>query len=347
VAGACGIAAGTPLAILGALGRAASVGAIVKGGLHLEVMGRVDTVVLDKTGTLTLGRPEVVGVIPVGENTEAAVVEAAAVAEHPSEHPLARAILAKANALSIKTADPERFEYTPGGGIVCSTGGEEIVVGTRSFLRERGIGLSACPPSPDHLTEIAVARGGRLLGVVHAADVLRSEAVRAIRDLRGMGLRTALLTGDASAVAEAVGKELGVDEVGAALLPEQKLARVQALVAEGRTVAMVGDGVNDAPALMQASVGIAMGSGTDVARESANVLLLGDDLHTLVETIRIARRCRAIITQNFVGTLLVDGTGVALAAFGFLNPLLAAFIHVTSELAFILNSTRLLSSARR
>jgi P-type E1-E2 ATPase len=156
-----------------------------------------------------------------------------------------------------------------------------------------------------------------------------------------MGLRTVLLTGDTKAAAERVGSELGVEEVASELLPEGKLQYVVRLSAAGRTVAMVGDGVNDAPALMQAAVGVAMGSGTDVARESAEIVLIGNDLSKLVEVVRIARRCRRTILQNFVGTLAVDGVGMGLAAFGLLNPLLAAFIHVSSEMAFILNSARL------
>jgi P-type Cu+ transporter len=157
-----------------------------------------------------------------------------------------------------------------------------------------------------------------------------------------MGLKTVLLSGDTQAATASVGRDLGVDEAVGGLLPEQKAKWVTELRSKGRNVAMVGDGINDAPALVEANVGIAMGSGTDVARESADVILIGSDLSKLVETLRVARRCRGIIMQNFVGTLIVDSVGVGMAAFGFLNPLLAAFIHVTSELAFILNSTRLL-----
>jgi Cd2+/Zn2+-exporting ATPase/Cu+-exporting ATPase len=347
VAGACGIAAGTPLAILGALGRTAAAGAIVKGGLYLEVLGQVDTVVLDKTGTLTLGKPEVVEVVPAPGVTPERILLAAATAERPSEHPVARAILERAKALRVETAEPMSFSYSPGGGVVAVTKDGEVVVGNRGFVEGRGVNASALAPGPADSSEVLVAVSGTLLGAIRVADVLRPEAARAVREVRALGLRTILLTGDAAAVATKVGEQLGVEEVGADLLPEQKLARVKSLVGEGRTVAMVGDGVNDAPALMEASVGIAMGSGTDVARESARVLLLGDDLMTLVETLRIARRCRGIILQNFVGTLAVDGAGVLLAAFGVLNPLLAAFIHVSSELAFILNSTRLLPRGGR
>jgi P-type E1-E2 ATPase len=189
---------------------------------------------------------------------------------------------------------------------------------------------------------VLVARGGRLLGSLHIEDILRLESASAITEFRKMGLRTILLTGDNASVAGPMARHLGIDEMEAGLLPDEKLARIQELLRIGRTVAMVGDGVNDAPALMQASVGIAMGSGTDVTRESSDILLLGNDLLRLAETLKIARRCRRIIRQNFIGTLLVDGAGVGLAAFGFLNPLLAALIHVGSELAFTLNSTRML-----
>jgi P-type E1-E2 ATPase len=174
------------------------------------------------------------------------------------------------------------------------------------------------------------------------ADVLRPEAKNAVAAMRHMGLKIVVISGDTQGVTSSVGRDLGVDEVVGKLLPEQKAEWVSGLRSKNRKVAMVGDGINDAPALVEANVGIAMGSGTDVARESADVILIGSDLSKLVETLRVAPRCHGIIMQNFVGTLVVDSIGVGMAAFGLLNPLLAAFIHVTSELAFILNSTRLL-----
>jgi heavy metal translocating P-type ATPase len=346
VAGACGIAAGTPLAILGAIGRAARQGAIVKGGLYLEALASLDTVALDKTGTLTFGAPEVGEVYPAAGVAPRALIEAAAIAERRSEHPLGKAILARAGALGLSVLEPEQFDYAPGRGVVARTGGDEVVVGNRALFRERGLDASGVGASNgDASSEVLVARGGRLLGAIHIADALRPEAKAAVAALRAMGLRTVLLTGDQLGVAQAVARELGVEEMAAELLPEAKLELVRGIVAQGRKVAMVGDGVNDAPALMAASVGVAMGSGTDVARESANVVLLGNDLSKFVETVRLARRMRSIIMQNFVGTLVVDGAGMALAAAGLLNPLLAAFIHVASELSFILNSTRLLPRA--
>ena len=347
VAGACGIAAGTPLAILGAIGRAARQGTIVKGGLYMEMLGKVDTVVLDKTGTLTLGTPKVVSIDAADGIGRERLLHVAASAERYSEHPLARAILAAANGAALGLADPEQFSYTPGKGIACLVDGKETAVGTRAFLLEHGVEASASSVDHDFSSEILVAQGGVHLGSLRIADVLRPEAVAAVRALREMSIRTVLLTGDTAAIGRAIGQQLRVDEVEAELLPQQKLERVRSLRRSGKTVAMVGDGFNDAPALMEANVGMAMGSGTEIARESANVLLLGNDLLKVVEVIRIARRCHRIIMTNFAGTLGVDTVGVALAAFGFLNPVLAALIHVTSEMVFILNSARLLSRGSR
>ena len=335
VAGACGIAAGTPLAILGAIGRAAQGGVIVKGGLYLEELAEVDTVLLDKTGTLTYGTPEVMEIRPANGVSSEYLLEAAAIAEFQSEHPVAKAILSKASQMGIPIRQSDRFDYTPGRGVVAEIDGEEITIGNWMHLRDEGTkGTSD--------GAVLVTRGGHLLGSIRVADLLRPEAKAAIQNLKSMGLKTILLTGDSRRVAEAVGHGLGVDEISAELLPNQKLQCVERLLAEGKKVVMVGDGVNDAPALAKASVGVAMGSGTDVARESSDVVLIGSDLTKLVETVRIARRCRRTIMQNFVGTIVVDTVGVGLAAFGFLNPLVAAFIHVSSEMIFILNSARLL-----
>jgi Cd2+/Zn2+-exporting ATPase/Cu+-exporting ATPase len=345
VAGACGIAAGTPLAILGAIGRAARAGAIIKGGLYLEQLGEVDTVVLDKTGTLTYGQPEVRELLPARDTDPMRLLQTAASAELRSEHPLGKTIVGHARALGRKLQEPERFGYTPGVGIEAVLDGELVLVGNEALMRAHGISVSGLAPGGHADTsKVFVARSAKLLGAIMIADRVRPEAADAVKAIQAMGIRTILLTGDARAVAEVIGRELGISEVAADLLPADKQLRVRELVAQGRTAAMVGDGINDAPALIEAQVGVAMGSGTDAARESADVVLLGNDLAKFAETLRIARRTRAIIWANFVGTIGVDTIGIALAAFGFLNPLLAAFIHVASELAFILNSARLLPS---
>src|SRR6202158_4036536 len=341
VAGACGIAAGTPLAMLGGVGRSAQLGSIIKGGLYLELLATIDTILLDKTGTLTYGTPEVVHVRPVEGVPVASLLQAAVTAESRSEHPVAKAILKKASNMGISSEEPEKFDYTPGKGIVAARRGIEIIVGNRLFLEGHRIALPTGAISQTD-SEIVVAREGKFLGTLVVADMLRPEATKAIADLKSMGLKTVLLTGDSKAVAEDIGGKLGVDEIAAELLPEDKLEFVSRLTAARHNVVMVGDGVNDAPALMKDTVGGALGAGGDVARETANVVLIGNDLSKLVETRSIARRCRRTIMQNFVGTLVVDSIGVGLAAFGFLNPLLAAFIHVSSEMTFILNSARLL-----
>jgi Cd2+/Zn2+-exporting ATPase/Cu+-exporting ATPase len=349
VAGACGVAAGTPLAILGGIGRSARLGTIIKGGLFLETLGRVNTVVLDKTGTLTFGRPEVKVILPAVGFSEDDVLDAAAAVELRSEHPLGKAIVARASAAGRAIGEAEDFIYRPGRGVSARVGEDLVLIGNRVLLSDHTVAVpdSLNENGEDPTSDVYVARGGRVLGVIALTDTVRPEAQKAIAAIHRMGMRTILLTGDAAPIAASVARQLGIKEVEAELLPEAKLDRVNALVARGSIVAMVGDGVNDAPALTAANVGVAMGSGTDVARESADIVLLGNDLAKFAETLAIARWTRGIIWQNFSGTVGVDSIGIGLAAFGFLNPLLAAFIHVASEMTFILNSARLLPTAAR
>lgn len=341
VAGACGIAAGTPLAILGAIGRSAQAGVIIKGGLYLEQLAKIDTVVLDKTGTLTFGVPTVVAVHPAPGITAQDLLRYTAIAERDSEHPLGRAVLEYAKCLLGPIPAAEEFHYEPGKGVIAQVEGCEICVGNASYLAERRID-GPMFALQNGRSGVLVARNGKYLGAIMVDDQLRNEAVEAVREINSMGVVTVLLTGDSASQALRVAAPLQINDVRSNLQPHDKLTAIQKLQQSKRKVAMVGDGINDAPALAQADVGIAMGSGTDVARESADVVLIGNNLLKLRDALRIARNCRAIILQNFYGTLAVDLAGIILAAFGFLTPLLAALIHVTSELAFILNSTRLL-----
>ena len=351
VAGACGVAAGTPLAILAGIGTAARRGIIIKGGLYLELLGRIDTVVLDKTGTLTLGVPEVTRIEPLNGASVKLVLETAAVAEQHSEHPLGEAIVRAAAARKMALPEYSNLRYYPGKGISCQCQGGEIVVGTRALLEDQGIPVPprVCNEDPRQTsageTVVLVGRGRQILGSITLADQLRSEAKEAIQGLHQRDYRTVLLTGDAKETAAAVGHALGVHEALGGLLPEQKLEKIRQLLGEGRRVAMVGDGVNDTPALVEATVGVAMGQGTDVALESADVILMTSDLSRLVEVLDISRRCYRIIMFNFWGTIVVDLVGIGLACFGLLAPIIAALIHVGSELAFILNSARLLRQA--
>jgi len=271
----------------------------------------------------------------------------AAIAERPSEHPHARAILKEAARLKVPVSDPETFQYVPGKGVRALWKGGEILVGNFALLSGSGIDEleSQLRRLPEESGDVLVAYRGHLVGALRMEDVLRPEAVEAVARIRDMGMEAMLLTGDRGPIAEKIARQLGVREFGAELLPEHKLEKVRQLINSGKRVAMIGDGINDAPALAEATVGMAMGSGTDLARHSAGVLLLGNDLVDCAELLRTARRCRRIILFNFSGTLIVDALGIVMAAVGILTPLLAAVVHVSSEMAFIMNSARLVPSA--
>jgi heavy metal translocating P-type ATPase len=347
VAGACGVAAGTPLAILAGIGSAARRGIIVKGGLYLEKLAEIDTIVLDKTGTLTMGIPEVTDIRAVDGASARDVLESAAVAEQHSEHPLGEAVVRKAHMEQLSIREYSDLQYIPGKGLICFDNGSKIVVGTSTLLEENGIRFD--PASLENKvkageTSVFVGRDSRLLGLLTIADRLRDEAIHAVAELKQKGYRTVLLTGDSSETASAIGSRLGVHEAVGSLLPEEKLEKIREFLRRGHKVAMVGDGINDAPALAQATVGIAMGGGTDVALETADITLMTSDLSRLVEVLDIAKRCYRVIMFNFWGTITVDTLGIAFAFFGLLAPIVAALIHVGSELAFILNSARLFQS---
>jgi len=362
VAGACGVAAGTPLAVLAAIARAARCGAFVKDGTHLEQLSAVDTVVMDKTGTLTIGEPRVVSVRP----TEAAagedeVLALAAAAEWNSEHPIGRAIYNEAAVRDLTVPVPGDVAYSPGAGVSAHVEGRRITVGrcrgqesraerdTPGCEDEAALSAESDPEAPSATSVVEVRADEQLLGTIALADRLRQGAAAAVRDLGDMGLEVLMLTGDSAASARHVAGLLGLTEeqVRADLLPTDKEEVVDSLRRAGKRVAMVGDGVNDAPALGAADVGIAMGTGTDVAREAGDVVLVGSAPADLVETVRVARRARRIIMVNFVGTVVVDVVGMVAAGLGLLGPVAAALVHVVSESAFILNSARLVPRRTR
>ena len=382
VAGACGVAAGTPLAILAAIARAARCGAFVKDGTHLEQLSAVDTAVLDKTGTLTVGAPRVVSVTPVESVAqpgagEAEILALAAAAEWNSEHPIGRAIRTEAAVRDLTVPVPDDVAYSPGAGVSARVDGRRITVGRREDQegRDRGRTRSAAddtndadgadgatdavsstasdfksdPEAPAATSVVEVRADGRLLGTIALADRLRQGAATAVRDLSDMGLEVLMLTGDSPASARHVARVLGMaeEQVRAGLLPTDKEKVIDSLRRAGKCVAMVGDGVNDAPALSAADVGVAMGTGTDVAREAGDVVLVGSAPADLVETVRVARRARRIIMVNFVGTVVVDVVGMIAAGLGLLGPVAAALVHVVSESAFILNSARLVPRPAR
>ncbi len=336
VAGACGVAAGTPLAVLAAIARTARAGAFIKDGTHLEQLSGIDTVVFDKTGTLSEGKPGVSGVTAVPGTTPEEVLAAAASAELYSEHPIGRAIVAQARAARIEVVPPQDFVYRPGLGVTATVAGRPVRTGNAVLVPE------AAGTETATATSVHVAIDDRLAGSITIADTIRESAPAAVAALRELGLHVVMMTGDSAGTARAVGTTLTIDDVHAELLPTDKVDLITRLRMSGARVAMVGDGVNDAPALAEASVGIAMGSGTHVAAESADVILISSDLNDLTRAITTARRARRIIVFNFVGTIAVDLIGMALAATGIIGPIVAAIIHVGSESAFILNSARLI-----
>ena len=353
VAGACGVAAGTPLAVLAGVGRTAKEGIIVKGGIHIEQLSKVDTIVFDKTGTLTFGNPEVMEIKNfngVGKNE---VLQLAACAEQHSEHPLADAIMRKAKEQKLNYESYGAIAYLPGLGMICrQTNQNEILVGNHALMDKKSIPVETEVENYVNdrknkgETTILISSANRIVGAISIADKVRSEAKQAVQEIKKFGCRVILLSGDANATAKAIGEKLQVDEVMGEMLPHQKLEKIKELNAIGKKVAMVGDGINDAPALVEASVGIAMGGGTEIALESADMALTTNNLMKIAEALRISKQVMNVIMFNFWGTVIVDSIGIGFAMFGYLTPLEAALIHVTSELAFILNSARLFGNSQ-
>ena len=343
VAGACGIAAGTPLAVLAAIARAARAGVFIKGGAHLETLAQVDTVMVDKTGTLTTGELQVVRVETAQGVDHLEFLRLLGSAEAYSEHPLGQAIVCYVREAGVPLSLPTMFAYAPGYGIRATVDGVQIAAGNTKLVKDAPEPLTAGQIA----SQVNVSLNGVYAGTVQLADTVRDTTAKAIADLHAMGIEVAMVTGDHPVAADAVATQLGIRQVHAGLLPREKMALTGDARARGHRVVMVGDGVNDAPALAKANVGVAMGGGTGVAREGADVILISSDLTDLVHAIGTARRARRIVMANFYGTIAVDMIGIALAGFGFLTPILAALIHVGSESAFILNSARLLPLPQR
>jgi heavy metal translocating P-type ATPase len=343
----CALVLATPTAVIASIGNIARRGGLIKGGVTLEAAGRVTAVAFDKTGTLTRGHPEVVAVDAFGGRSPNDVVLMAGVAEARSEHPLGRAIAAHAQAAGLALADPDTFTTTFGRGVEATWNGHRIEVGNHRLL-------DGGDPTADALaaheragrTALLVRVDGVPWGVLALADAVRPQARAAVERLRALGVRhVVMVTGDHPVTAHAIAAEVGITEVRAGLLPEQKLEVVRGLQAQGEVVAMVGDGVNDAPALVLADVGVAMGAaGTDVALESADVALMGDDLTLLSEILTLSGRALGIIRQNIWGfAVAVNVAGIVLAGSGWLSPIGAAIVHNVSSLFVVMNSGRLLT----
>ena len=349
----CALGLATPMSIMVGTGRGAQAGVLVRNAEALEVFEKVDTLVVDKTGTLTEGKPRLATVIAAPGFEEQDVLARAAALEKASEHPLAAAIVAGALARGLRLNHVQSFQAVSGKGVLGTVEGSEVLLGNARLLEERGIDVSALSPAAEQLREdgqtaVFLAVGSRLAGLIGVADPIKESSAEALRELREAGLHVVMLTGDNATTARAVARKLGIDDVRADILPDQKHAVVAALRAQGKVVAMAGDGTNDAPALAAADVGIAMGTGTDVAIQSASVTLLHGDLRGIVRARRLSRSVMRNIRQNLFFAFLYNTIGVPIAAgvayplFGLLlSPMLASAAMALSSVSVIANALRL------
>ncbi len=349
VACPCAVALATPLAIVASVGRAARKGIIVKGGIYLEELGRVDTVVMDKTGTLTIGKPRVTDVKGFDAHNEREILTLAAIAEKHSGHPLAGAILETAKDHQIEIPEHEECHVIRGKGVVVTCNNQTLTIGNRELLRDRDVDIPAdvedymLHEEEEGKTAMLVAHDNNVCGVISVSDTLREDAIRALKELKDRGVRLIMLTGDNPRTAQAIAKKAGINEVFAEMLPEGKVDVVRKLVESGKKVVMVGDGINDAPALAQASVGIAMGAaGTDAAIETADIALMTDDLTKIPEAIKIGDQTFKVIRQNIAASIVFNIVGVTLAYMGVLSPTMAAAAHALPDFILFLNSSRLI-----
>jgi P-type Cu+ transporter len=349
----CALGLATPMSIMVGTGRGAAAGVLVKDAEAIEVLERVDTLVVDKTGTLTEGKPRLVSIVPAAGFDESEVLRLAASLEQASEHPLAAAVVGAAREQGLPLSSTQGFQSRTGRGALGQVDGRNVAVGNRALLHELGVEAGALE-SPadgrrrDGQTVVFVLIDGRPAGLLGIADPIKESAIDALSDLRREGIRLIVLTGDDRATAEAVSRRLGVDEVQAEVLPDQKAQEIERLQAEGRIVAMAGDGINDAPALARAQVGIAMGTGTDIAMESAGITLLKGDLRGIVRARRLSRATMTNIRQNLAFAFLYNALGVPVAAgvlyptFGILlSPMIASLGMTLSSVSVIVNALRL------
>ncbi|MBP1718579.1 MAG: copper-transporting ATPase, partial [Deltaproteobacteria bacterium] len=349
----CALGLATPIAIMVGTGRGAMAGVLIKNAEALEIMEKVDTLVVDKTGTLTEGKPKLAMIRTWGRFEERKALRLAASLERGSEHPLAEAIVRGAQREGIKLAKVEEFQSVTGKGVTGNVGGQKVVLGNRKMFEGLNIDAAELSGQAEELraegqTVMFLGVDGKAVGLIGVTDPIKESTPEAIRNLHAEGITVVMLTGDSRRTAEAVAKKLGIDRVQAEVLPEQKADEVKQLQGEGRMVAMAGDGINDAPALAQAHVGIAMGTGTDVAMESAGVTLVKGDLRGIVRARRLSRATMRNIRQNLFFAFIYNSLGVPVAAgvlYPFLglllSPMIAALAMSFSSASVITNSLRL------
>ncbi|MCH8345601.1 MAG: heavy metal translocating P-type ATPase [Chloroflexi bacterium] len=348
----CAVGLATPSAMMAGTGKGAEFGILFKGADAMEATAKVKVVVLDKTGTLTKGEPSVTDVVAVNGPSDD-VLRLAAAAEVNSEHPLGEAIVRGAAERNIDVKAADSFQAVPGQGVEAQLDGKTVLLGNRTLMAERDVSLDGLLPEAERLetegkTVMFVAADGRTMGLVAVADTLKETSVRAVRELKRLGMEVAMITGDNRRTAEAVGRQLGIDRVLAEVLPQDKAVEVRKLQGEGKTVAMVGDGINDAPALAQADAGMAIGSGTDVAKETGNVILIRDDILDVVAAVQVARATMRLVRQNlgwafgYNAAAIPLGAGILYPFFAqVVSPELAALLMATSSLSVTMNTLRM------
>ncbi|MCL5268995.1 MAG: cation-translocating P-type ATPase [bacterium] len=350
VACPCAFAIATPSAVSAGIANMARRSVLIKGGIYFELAGKIDILLVDKTGTLTLGRPKVVQVAGEDGFSAEIVLRLAAIAEKYSEHPLAKSVMALARERALDVPDPDDFKIEIGLGVTASHDGGSIAVGKEEFLRGRGITVSAhlaaeaAAQTERGHTTVLVAHGQQAVGLVAIADEVKPETAQAMAALKSLGVRhIIMLTGDNPRVARAVAEQIGMDDFRAGLLPEDKQRVVKELIDQGRTIAMVGDGINDAPALALAHVGIVMGAaGTDVAIEAADVTLMNDDLDRVVDFVQMSRKVLRRIRMNIFLSIIYNAIGLALGTLGLLTPVVAVIFQEAGCISVVLSSTLLL-----
>lgn len=342
----CALGLATPTSIMVGTGKGAEYGILIKGGEHLENAHRLDTIVLDKTGTITRGEPSLTDVIPVSGITSEELLKLAASAEYNSEHPLAKSIVNAAKEKGMDFYKTNNFQAVPGYGITAEINEKKVVVGTSKLLNEQGIDISILAGKAEMLEKqgkaaIYAAAGGKLQGILAVSDTVKDNSREAVEELKKMNIEVWMITGDNRRTAEAIAGEVGITNVMAEVLPEQKAEKIKQLQEENRVVGMVGDGINDAPALAAADVGFAIGTGTDVAMEAADVTLIRGDLMGVVNSIKLSRATMRNIKQNLFWALIYNTVGIPVAALGYLSPIIAGAAMAFSSVSVVTNALRL------
>ncbi|NWF53155.1 MAG: heavy metal translocating P-type ATPase [Nitrospirae bacterium] len=341
----CAIGIATPAALMVGVGKGAELGILIRGAEYLERAEKLNTVVFDKTGTLTKGEPEVTELVTFDGKDED-VILSASIAEKGSEHPLAEAIIKRASMMGLAIPDAEAFEAIPGHGVKVSINGREILIGNRRLMRDRGVSIQDKETLISNLEEkgntvMIVAEENKLKGLIAVADTLKEHAEDVVKGLKAEGVQVIMLTGDNERTAKAIGAKVGIDRIIANVLPGDKAKVIKELQTEGRVVAMVGDGINDSPALAQSDIGIAIGSGSDVAKETGGIILVKDDLRDVIKSIKLSRATMRKIKQNLFWALFYNSAAIPIAAFGLLNPIIAAAAMAISSLSVVSNSALL------